>query len=201
MSIGVQAHLEYLSFIPYLIGIVQQRVYQVNQPSPLLYSLPYSFTDKYCPCTRSSPVEITLPLIKELTLASIDHINNVKLKKHKRLCMNLELKTIIRAEVEDFRPTPETINKTLQKNFTHSYTILFEVSPSDGIFESRLLYDNTTKTIQLDNEILRINLYGQTSACIRDQYELRSLCYCFSYHRRVKGSGTMDIPSRGLMRI
>ena len=165
------------------------------------YSLSYSFIDKYCPCTRSSPADITLPLIKDLTVASIDHINNVKLKKHKRLCMNLELKNIIRAEVEDFQPTQETINKTLYNNFTHSYTILFEVSPSDGIFESRLLYDEITKTTQIDNEILRINLYGQTSSCIRDQYDLRSFCYCFSHHRRVKGSGIMNTPSRRSMRI
>ena len=89
----------------------------------------------------------------------------------------MELKTIIRAEIEDLQIT----------NSTHSYTILFEVSPSDGIFESRLLYDKQTKVVQLHSEILRINLYGQTSSCIQDKYDLRSFCYCMSYHQRLKG--------------
>ena len=134
-----------------------------------------------------------MPIIKDLTLASIDHINNVKLAKHKELCMILELKRIIRAEVENFQPTPDTSNKTLKNNFTHSYTVLFEVAPSDAIFESRLLYDERTKTIQLDNDILRINLYGQSSACIKDQYDLRSFCYCMSYHRKVKGQSSVNM--------
>jgi hypothetical protein len=93
----------------------------------------------------------------------------------------LELKTIIRAEIEDLQILKE------KNNFTHSYTVLFEVSPSDGIFESRLLYDQVNKNIQLNNEILRINLYGQTSSCIQDKYELRSFCYCISYHQQLKG--------------
>jgi hypothetical protein len=91
------------------------------------------------------------------------------------------LKSIIRAEIEDLQLSKEITNST------HSYTILFEVSPSDGIFESRLLYNQRTKTIQLNSEILRINLYGQTSSCIHDKYDLRSFCYCISYHQRLKG--------------
>ncbi|CAF4436316.1 unnamed protein product, partial [Adineta steineri] len=73
-------------------------------------------------------------------------------------------------------------------NFTHLYTVLFEVSPSDGIFESRLLYDSAMKRIRLHSGILRINLYGQTSACIQDKYDLRSFCYCISYYRRLKNN-------------
>ena len=93
------------------------------------------------------------------------------------------MKTIIRAEIEDVQSSNELYNQTLKTNFTHIYTVLFEVSPSDAIFESRLLYDQQTKTIQLHSEILRINLYGQTSSCIKDKYKLRSFCYCISYHR------------------
>jgi hypothetical protein len=142
--------------------------------------------DKYCPCTRSIPVDITLPIIKELTMVSIDYINNIKLKEHKHQCISLELKKIIRAEVEELQRSKETTNNSSKDYFTHSYTVLFEVSPSDGIFESRLLYDKITKKIQLHSEILRINLYGQTSACIQDKYDLRSFCYCISYHKRYK---------------
>lgn len=96
------------------------------------------------------------------------------------------MKTIIRAEVEELQKSKEILNTTLKMNFTHSYTVLFEASPSDGIFESRLLYDQTTKKFELHSDILRINLYGQTSACIQDKYELRSFCYCISYQKRHK---------------
>ncbi|CAF1008050.1 unnamed protein product [Adineta steineri] len=149
--------------------------------------------EKYCPCSRSTPLDITLPVIKELALASIDHITNVKLKSHMHLCLPLELKTIIRAEVEKLVIPKIVNNKTAAVNFTHSYTVLFEVSPSGGIFESRLLYHEQTKKIQLHSDILRVNLYGQTSACIQDKYELRSFCYCISYHQKLKNNQSSSI--------
>jgi len=127
-----------------------------------------------------------VPIIKELAIASINHINNIKLKNHSHQCMSLKLKTIIRAEVEELQTPIRMTNDTIQTNFTHSYTVLFEVSPSDGIFESRFLHDEITKRILLHSEILRINLYGQTSACIQDKYDLRSFCYCISYDKRLK---------------
>ena len=126
-------------------------------------------------------------MIKELAIATVDYINNVKLKSHTHLCLPLELKTIIRAEVETL-PLPKNVNNktTTTNNFTHSYTVLFEVSPSGGIFESRLLYHQSTKRIRIYSDILRINLYGQTSSCIQDKYELRSFCYCISYHQKLE---------------
>jgi hypothetical protein len=133
-------------------------------------------------------------VIKELALASVDHINNVKLKSHTHLCLPLELKTIIRAEVEKLPITKKSNNQTA--SYTHSYTVLFEVSPSGGIFESRLLYDQQTKKTQLHSDILRINLYGQTSSCIQDKYELRSFCYCISYHQKLKNSQLKTITTQ-----
>ena len=99
------------------------------------------------------------------------------------LCLPLELKTIFRAEFEKLTiPKQINKNKTITNNFTHSYTVIFEVSPSGGTFESRVLYHEKTKQMEVYSDILRINLYGQTSACIQDKYELRSFCYCISYH-------------------
>ncbi|CAF1193279.1 unnamed protein product [Adineta steineri] len=144
--------------------------------------------DKYCPCSLTIPLDIELPIIKELAIYSINYINNIKLKNHKHLCMPLELKTIIRAELEELNVPIKIPNDTIKSNFTHLYTVLFEVSPSDGIFESRFLYDSAMKRIRLHSGILRINLYGQTSACIQDKYDLRSFCYCISYYRRLKNN-------------
>ncbi|UJR09783.1 hypothetical protein I4U23_014010 [Adineta vaga] len=141
--------------------------------------------EKYCPCSRTVPMNIDQPIIKELALTSIYYINNVKLKNHKHLCMILELKTIVRAEVEELR-APIFDKNTTKSSFTQLYTVLFEVSPSEGIFESRLMYDPIKKKAQLHSDILRINLYGQTSACIQDKYDLRSFCYCIAYHKRLK---------------
>ena len=150
-------------------------------------------TGKYCPCTRSTPLDTALPLTKDLALASIDYINNVKLKNHSHLCLILQLKTIIRAEVEELQIPKRIINNASTDNFTHLYTVLFEVSPSNGIFESELLYDQITKKIHLHNEILRINLYGQSSSCIQDKYNLRSFCYCISYHKTLKNTKAINI--------
>ncbi len=127
-------------------------------------------------------------MIKELALASVDHINNVKLKFHQHLCLPLHLKTIVRAEFEKLPIPKKTSNITITPNFTHTYTVAFEVSPSGGTFESRILYHQQTKRTQLYSDILRINLYGQTSACIQDKYELRSFCYCIAYHQRLKNN-------------
>ena len=135
-------------------------------------------------------MEITSPIVKELALISIDSINNVKLKNHSKLCMTLSLKSIIRAEAENTFVSDRMLNLTTSANYTHSYTILFEASPSDAIFESRILYDEKTNASRIHSQILRINLYGQSSACIRDVYELRSFCYCLSYHKTLpKGTG------------
>ena len=135
-------------------------------------------------------------MIKELALASVDHINNVKLKSHTHLCLPLELKTVIRAEVEKLPVTKKPINQTGVNSYTHSYTVLFEVSPSGGTFESRVLYDQQTKKTQLHSDILRINLYGQTSSCIQDKYELRSFCYCISYHQKLLNSQSKSITTQ-----
>ncbi len=139
-------------------------------------------------------------MIKELAIASVDHINNVKLKSHTHLCVPLELKTIIRAEVEILPITKKPVNKTTTttNNYTHSYTVLFEVSPSGGIFESRLLYDQQTKISRLHSDILRINLYGQTSSCIQDKYELRSFCYCITYHQKLKNDSSKTITTSNI---
>lgn len=123
-------------------------------------------------------------MIKNLALATISHINDVKLKAHHHLCLPLELKTIIRAEVEKLTVPKTPTNVTT--NFTHSYTVLFEAAPSGGLFESRVLHHEKTDRTQIHSDILRINLYGQTSACIQDKYELRSFCYCISYHQKLK---------------
>ena len=146
-----------------------------------------SYLDKYCPCSHSVPMDIDQPIIKQLAMTSVDYINNVKLEKHRHLCMHLQLKEIIRAEVEQLQ-VPIIGNDTAKSNFTLLYVVLFEVSPSNGIFESRLVHDPIKKTVQLQSGILRINLYGQTSACIQDKYDLRSFCYCTSYHNRIKMS-------------
>ena len=130
-------------------------------------------------------MDIDLPIIKQLAMTSVDYINSVKLKSHKHLCMVLELKRIIRAEVEKLQ-VPIVQKNGTKSTFTHLYVVLFEVSPSEGIFESRLLYDPGKKTVQLQSGILRINLYGQTSACIQDKYDLRSFCYCISYHKKLR---------------
>ena len=148
-----------------------------------------SSLEKYCPCSRSNPLDINLPILRQFALTSIEDINNVKLKSHKHLCLPLTLKQIIRAEVEEL-PKAKPSKSSTTANFTHSYTVLFEVSPSDGIFESRLLYNEQTKLVQLHSDILRVNLYGQSSACIQDKYQLRSFCYCTSYHKKLKTSQT-----------
>jgi hypothetical protein len=135
-------------------------------------------------------------VIKQLALSSVNYITNVKLKSHKHLCLPLELKTIIRAEYEKLPIPTKVAHKNTTNNFTHSYTVLFEVSPSGGIFESRLLYHQQTKRIQLHSDILRINLYGQTSSCIQDKYELRSFCYCIAYHQKLKNSVSTAMPKQ-----
>lgn len=133
-------------------------------------------------------MDTDLPVAQKLGTASVDYINNVKLKDHQHLCMKLHLKSIVRAEVEELQ-TPVVVNKTSSVNFTQLYTVLFEVSPSGGVFESRLLYDPRGKVIRLHSGILRVNLYGQTSACIQDKYDLRSFCYCLAYHAKSRQTG------------
>ncbi|CAF1200960.1 unnamed protein product [Didymodactylos carnosus] len=141
--------------------------------------------EKYCPCVRSNPISIETVIIKQLALYSVSYINNQKLKYHQHLCMQLELKTIIQAEVEVLPTVKNNKKNVTLSNFTHSYTVLFETEPSKAIFESKLLYDPSRNVIQLHSDMLRVNLYGQSSTCIQDKYELKSFCYCISYHQQL----------------
>lgn len=137
--------------------------------------------DKFCPCSYSKAVETNSSLIKDFALATIDHINKIKLANHSHLCANLQLKSLIRAEQEEIFSNDRSLNFTSRSRSIFVYTILFDVSPSDGIFESRLLYEAHGKKLQIHQDILRVNLYGQSSQCIQDVYHLRSFCYCLSY--------------------
>lgn len=153
-------------------------------------TISWSMVEKFCPCSRAVSVDITSPIVKNLALTSIDFINQVKLKNHSKLCMTLSLKSIIRAEAENSVVPDHKLNLSTHVNYTHSYTVLFEASPSGAIFESQLLYDEKTNASHVRGQILRINLYGQTSACIKDIYALRSFCYCLSYHKALHKTPT-----------
>ena len=137
--------------------------------------------DKFCPCSRAKPIENTSGIVRYLTSHTINFINDVLLKNHSHLCHQLNLKQIIRAEWE----TRSSLNES------DVYVVLFEVSPSNGIFESRLLHHAPTNQTEIQGEILRVNLYGESSKCIQDRYSLRSFCYCFT----TKNSTSSNIKS------
>ena len=148
--------------------------------------LSFLHLEQFCPCSRSTSVDITSDIIKQLAQFSIDHINNFKLKNYTHLCAVFELQSIIRAELELLSHSKQKPKNVTEVIFTHLYTVVFEVAPSNAIFESRLLYDQNSKMIKVHGDILRINLYGQSSSCINDTYELRSFCYCIVYHNKLK---------------
>ena len=164
----------------YLIDKFTKRIVH-NQPHGQSLFLPIpkrncflaNIPDYLCSCSVSVDIDVTDEIIQKGTSFLIDYINNFLLKKFKNLCMRLNLKRIIDAQL-----VKENVNK---------YSVIFETNPNGAKFDGQFRVEHYNKShslkFQLIGKIIRINSYGLSSSCINN-YFLRNFCYCFSYHSK-----------------
>ena len=150
--------------------------------------------EHWCPCLVYKNIPVTDEKVKNLTQVIVNYINSLINNniKTQSLCANLTLLNITTAalktpkdEVTRFKSTKgnkdcDSCNvvyddSTVSKQY---YEVVFTVNPSGGIYEANadVLPDHTTF---VDPNISRINLYGNQSDCIVNEFpHLRPYCYC-----------------------
>lgn len=130
--------------------------------------------DYLCSCALSIDIDIKDKIVQSGALYVVDYINRVLLKEFKELCMELELKNVLDAQVS--------------KGKTTEYSIIFQTYPNDAKFDAKFELEDTENSLspkfKLIGKIVRINSYGMSSKCIKN-YALRNFCYCYSFNSKI----------------
>lgn len=160
----------------------------------------------FCPCTEFIPVRTNSSLVLKISREVVKAINKMLRGNplSKKLCDRLKLKQILRAQIKapndrmaKFRNTYE-IEKCdrcgvdFDENFSLNvtmYEVVFSVEPSNGLFETTVEYLRDTKTIKVggNDEISRLNVYGDQPKCIAMKIPgLRKYCFCKKTGNRIE---------------
>jgi hypothetical protein len=133
--------------------------------------------DHWCICWSKTPVEepeadVDVQNAVNFSLSVI----NTKLMGFP-MCSQLELESIVLAR----KLNPESTQFTGTLRGVSKYEVVFEVSPSLGIFEATVVLDKT-KGPHMGGPISRINAYKRQGDCIdttaNGTLEIKSLCFC-----------------------
>ena len=137
----------------------------------------------WCVCSHYTPVMNAYqdPTIQKIARAMINTINKiVRTTSQTALdkCHELSLNIISRASkmMKRFSNTRRTSGAG---DVFHTYEIVFKTNPCGGIFEATAEYDTKTQQIKVNENISRINRYGDQPKCIQQQFPyLRKYCCC-----------------------
>ncbi|XP_014777260.1 uncharacterized protein LOC106874152 [Octopus bimaculoides] len=144
----------------------QIRMMMSNRSISLMSPIPSNRTCKeaeipaqFCECfSARKQVSVENVNVTQAANAVVKSLNKLLEKGKAKKCAKLKLKKIIRA----FK-------------YRSTYSVTLKVSPSEGIFQS--LGEYRGKNFQPLGEILRINIYGNQSHCVKTR-KLKPLCFC-----------------------
>lgn len=125
----------------------------------------------YCACHRYEPMPINATSVLNASKAIIKHVNK-KTENIRDKCAELKTTAILQAQSN--QPTSALKGGT---NMIQDYLIVIKVTPSDGEFEATVRYSSRDDTYRVQGDANRINMYGNQSSCISDQF-LLPVCYC-----------------------
>jgi len=145
--------------------------------------------DHWCSCQSSQPIS-DLKIISPIAQFIVKSLNRLISKKYSEECVELELDKIISAyeqhlsdKVLNFEKSQNDVigrhvifNNNTKENYKH-YLMTIKVKQSYAIFESTVKLNKITDQISLVGEVSRINLYGNQSICIDNQF-MRRYCFC-----------------------
>uniref|UniRef100_T1IJT6 Uncharacterized protein n=1 Tax=Strigamia maritima TaxID=126957 RepID=T1IJT6_STRMM len=145
----------------------------------------------WCTCQRRTRVS-DLRDIRVLTAArKLVTLINTKIAGESK-CATLKLDNIIDAHVTGLNNKVltflESINDVLHRHVMYgkrissvlSYLITIRVQPSNALFEGTVQFFESTNIYVVNNEVSRINAFGNQAACIHNtnNVELEKYCYC-----------------------
>ena len=147
--------------------------------------------EHWCPCLQFKPIEVTNQDIQQAALAVVNHINKL-LKSTDTLrmsCHAIKLTAVHDAmqyepneKVQRFSFTNQDTDQevrfgTRTRDGQH-FLVTIETSPMGALFEATVTMADD-RSVVVNPNISRINLYGNQPICIAKKYPyLRKYCVC-----------------------
>lgn len=146
----------------------------------------------WCACLNWQGLETRDPVVQKASEYIVSKINQLT-EPHRKLCANLSIKQILRAQqlipeqnLLKFKKTNDEdgFRADLSDSTdvgTTVYQIWVYTTPGDGLFEVTVNYDLSKHKFNFDEDSLsRVNKYGDAPKCIEKEHEeLRKYCYCY----------------------
>ncbi|CAI9739028.1 XP_029657267.1uncharacterized protein LOC115231361 [Octopus vulgaris] len=144
----------------------QTRMMTSNRSISLMSPIPSNRTCKgaeipaqFCECfSARKQLRVKNVNVTEAAIAVVKTLNKRLEKAKAKKCAKLKLKKVIRAY-----------------KYRTTYSVTLKVSPSEGVFQS--LGEYRGKNFHPFGEILRINIYGNQSHCVKTR-KLKPVCFC-----------------------
>lgn len=151
--------------------------------------------EHWCSCLHYEKLDNSGALAEKLAKQVVNVINgkNYALKFARDNCETLELKTILHVRKMIPNKAVQKFSKTFRDDKCDecgvkesddlykvaNYEIVFDVSPSNGIYETSVVFDENVQEVTVSKEISRLNLYGKQPDCVAKQFPfLRKFCFC-----------------------
>ena len=140
----------------------------------------------YCVCLSSKPLSTQSPLARQAGLALLSALN-AAIAPVNDVCHNLTLSNVIRVALLEISGNyVDTVCKIPKQNPDRPdppamYSVTISAKPSGGIFEGIISRCSSSSKFELQGDVNRLNLYGNTSHCVESPF-LKKICYCKDQH-------------------
>ena len=152
--------------------------------------------EHWCPCLTFTDVDVEDSIVQTISMKMVEGINErlLEYNNSKELCSQLRIYSVLRAsktlpnsKVQQYEKTLrssscDNCDIKLNSNFNATeikYEIVFKVQPSNAVFEASGEFNTETKRITLNDNISRLNMYGNEPDCIAKEIPyLRAFCFC-----------------------
>ena len=152
--------------------------------------------EHWCPCLTFTDVDVEDSIVQTISMKMVEGINErlLEYNNSKELCSQLRIDSVLRAsktlpnsKVQQYEKTLrssscDNCDIKLNSNFNATeikYEIVFKVQPSNAVFEASGEFNTETKRITLNDNISRLNMYGNEPDCIAKELPyLRAFCFC-----------------------
>jgi len=116
-------------------------------------------------------------IVKKSAVILVEFFNSL-IKDYGKLCAKFTLGSIKNVTSEKMLVNDRTGDIRRAKYVTN-YQLTVEVTPGGGIFQGIVWHNSHTDKYGVENDIDRINRYGNQSNCI-DEVKLKPVCYCLN---------------------
>jgi hypothetical protein len=126
----------------------------------------------WCTCTPFQDIDGNSKIVRQVIDFVIDFLNNF-ISQHgrsedgKSLCATLSLKEILQSRIS-----------IIKSDSPINYLVSFVTRPVDAELEATVRYWSETNKFELIGSVSRLDRYGNQSACIKTNKELKKYCSC-----------------------